>query len=117
MFRANYPVDNPPDILENIPMPCLLGNLGSFSGRNIKSSSKQRGALFVVVGILYKPCPGADPEFQVGGHFKILFGVFRVKNHDFTQKNHIFSNFRGGAPGAPTPHWSRPCFKSSKHNT
>jgi hypothetical protein len=20
-------------------------------------------------------------------------GVFRVKNHDFTQKNHIFSNF------------------------
>ena len=24
-------------------------------------------------------------------------GVFRVKNHDFTSKNHIFSNFRGGA--------------------
>jgi hypothetical protein len=24
-------------------------------------------------------------------------GVFRVKNHDFTPKNHIFSNFRGGA--------------------
>ena len=24
------------------------------------------------------------------------FGVFRVKNHDFTPKNHIFSNFRGG---------------------
>ena len=26
-----------------------------------------------------------------------MFGVFRVKNHDFTPKNHIFSNFRGGA--------------------
>jgi predicted DNA-binding protein YlxM (UPF0122 family) len=26
-----------------------------------------------------------------------IFGVFRVKNHDFTSKNHIFSNFRGGA--------------------
>jgi hypothetical protein len=25
-----------------------------------------------------------------------MFGVFRVKNHDFTPKNHIFSNFRGG---------------------
>jgi hypothetical protein len=25
------------------------------------------------------------------------FGVFRVKNHDYTPKNHIFSNFRGGA--------------------
>jgi len=26
-----------------------------------------------------------------------IFRVFRVKNHDFMQKNHIFSNFRGGA--------------------
>ena len=25
-----------------------------------------------------------------------ILGVFRVKNHDFTPKNHIFSNFRGG---------------------
>ena len=50
---------------------------------------------------------GADPGFQVrGAHLKKLrraeggakiFGVFRVKNHNFTQKNHIFSNFRGGA--------------------
>jgi hypothetical protein len=32
-----------------------------------------------------------------------IYGVFRVKNHDFTPKNLIFSNFRGGgrAPGAP----------------
>ena len=27
-----------------------------------------------------------------------ICGVFRVKNYDFTQKNYIFSNFRGGAP-------------------
>ena len=25
-----------------------------------------------------------------------IFGVFRVKNHDFTPKNHIFSNGGGG---------------------
>ena len=25
-----------------------------------------------------------------------IVGVFHVKNHDFTQKNHIFSNFKGG---------------------
>jgi hypothetical protein len=25
-----------------------------------------------------------------------IVGVFRVKNHDFTPKNHIFSNLRGG---------------------
>jgi hypothetical protein len=24
-----------------------------------------------------------------------------LENHDFMPKNHIFSNFRGGAPGAP----------------
>ena len=55
----------------------------------------------------------ADPGFQDrGAHLKKLrqaeggakiVGVFRVENHDFTQKIYIFSNFRGGgpAPGAP----------------
>ena len=65
---------------------------------------------------LYRHITGADPGFQVrggGAYLKNLrraeggakiCGVFRVKNHDFTQKNHIFSNFRGGgAPGAPPP--------------
>ena len=34
-----------------------------------------------------------------GGGTKI-FEVFRVKNHDFTpKKNHIFSNFRGARAG------------------
>jgi hypothetical protein len=52
---------------------------------------------------------GADPGFQVrGGTLKKIapgggrcenFGVFCVKNHNFTPKNHIFSNFRGSAPG------------------
>jgi hypothetical protein len=32
-----------------------------------------------------------------GGSRKIV-GVFRVKNHDFTPKNRIFSNFRGAPP-------------------
>ena len=63
---------------------------------------------------------GADPGFKVrgGAHLKTLrraegganfFGVFRVKNHDFTpKKNHIFSNFRGRAPGAHPPPGSAP---------
>jgi hypothetical protein len=34
-----------------------------------------------------------------GGWAREIFGVFRVKNHDFTPKNHIFSNFRGGGGG------------------
>jgi hypothetical protein len=46
---------------------------------------------------------GADKGFQVrGAHLKKsrraeggakVFGVFRVKYHDFTPKNHIFSKF------------------------
>ena len=72
---------------------------------------------------------GADPGFQVrGAHLKKLrraegggniFGVFRVKNHDFTPKNHIFSNFRGRgarrcAPLDPPLDWScrKPWFLS-----
>ena len=57
---------------------------------------------------------GADPGFQVrtgaltknhicsnirGG--ANIFGVFRVKNHDFKPKNHIFSNFRGARARRP----------------
>ena len=51
---------------------------------------------------------GADPGFQVrgggGAHLKKLrraeggakiFGVFRVKNHDFTPKSHIISILGG----------------------
>ena len=56
---------------------------------------------------LFHLFPGADPGFQVrgGAHLKQLrraeggakiFGVFRVKNHDFTPKNHIFP-ILGGA--------------------
>ena len=64
---------------------------------------------------IYYSYTGDDPGFQVrGAHLKkmrraeggaIIFVVFRVKNHDFTQTNHILSNFRGGGgggvPGAP----------------
>jgi hypothetical protein len=49
---------------------------------------------------------GRIQDFKLGGaHLKILrraeggakiFGVFRVKNHDFTPKNHIFP-ILGGA--------------------
>ena len=61
---------------------------------------------------------GRIQDFKLGGaHLNKLrraeggakmFGVFRVKNHDFTPKNHIFYNFRGGRePGAPP----RPCIQ------
>jgi hypothetical protein len=67
----------------------------------------------------YRIYTGADPGFQVrgGAHLKKLrraegganiFGVFRVKNLDFTPKNHIFSNFRGVARNF----WDISCEKS-----
>ena len=48
---------------------------------------------------------GRIQDFKLGGggaYKKIApsGGVFRAKNHDFTQKNHIFSNFRGSASGS-----------------
>ena len=56
---------------------------------------------------------GRIQDFKLGGaHLKKLrrgeggakiVGVFRVKNHDFTPKNHIFSNFRGGGRAGCTP--------------
>ena len=56
---------------------------------------------------------GRIHDFKLGGvHLKKLrqaeggtkcFGVFRVKNHDFMSKNHIFSNFRGHTPPPPNP--------------
>ena len=54
---------------------------------------------------------GRIQDFKLGGggaHLKKLrraevgakiFGVFRVKNHDFTPKKHIFSNFRAARAG------------------
>ena len=62
---------------------------------------------------------GRIQDFKLGGgaHLKKLrraeggakiFEVFRVKNHDFTPKNHIFSNFRGVARNF----WDISCEKS-----
>ena len=39
---------------------------------------------------------------------RIFFWVFRVKNHDFMQKYHIFSNFRGGSGRRCAPPGSAP---------
>jgi hypothetical protein len=59
------------------------------------------------------PYQGRIQDFKLGGRTwkklrrteegaKIV-GVFRVKNHDFTPKNHIFPILGGRAPGASPP--------------
>jgi hypothetical protein len=44
MYRSYYPVDNPSDYWKISLYNCLLG---SFSGRNIKASSKPRGTFML----------------------------------------------------------------------
>jgi hypothetical protein len=60
------------------------------------------------------PYSGADPGFQVrgGAHFKKNLGYFVWKNHHFTPKNHIFSNFRGETHRVRPPPWIHPWFRS-----
>ena len=96
---------------------------GYFRATSACAPSCHMIASFIILKIMHLTCPsgihesyhtGADPGFQVrGAHLKKLrraeggakiLEVFRVKNHDFTPTNHIFSNFRGGcAPPPPTP--------------
>ena len=57
---------------------------------------------------------GADLGFPVGGghtqnNWKLL-AYFVWKNHDFKQKNHIFSNFRGCVCRVLPPPWIRPWY-------
>jgi hypothetical protein len=64
------------------------------------------------------PFQGRIQDFKLGGaHLKKMrraeggakiFGVFRVKNHDFTPKNHIFPILGGGARNF----WGISCEKS-----
>jgi ABC-type nickel/cobalt efflux system permease component RcnA len=67
----------------------------------------------------YHPSQGRIQDFKIGrAHLKKLrreeggakmFGVFRVKNHDFTPKKSYFFQFEGRhAPGAPPPPVSAP---------
>ncbi len=59
---------------------------------------------------MHKHKAGADPGFQArGAQLKklrraeggtIIFGVFRVKNHDFTPKNHSFPILGGARAGS-----------------
>jgi hypothetical protein len=51
---------------------------------------------------------GVDPGVRRAEGGAKIFGVFRVKNHDFAQKNHIFSNCGGRRENF----WSISCEKS-----
>ena len=87
------------------PWPSLPGIHAQYNGVPVTCITSIYHHL--LVGL--PPVAGVDPGFQVRGgggrnskycaersEARNVFGVIRVKNHDFTPKNLIFSNFRGG---------------------
>ena len=88
------------------------------TGRGYKENKIKNNNQLFTIHIQANERAGADPGFQVrGAYLKKLrraeggakiFGVFRVKNHDFTPKNHIFYNFRGARAGCVPPPGSAP---------
>jgi hypothetical protein len=101
-FDLQLPVQSVPITTKVASSNPTHGELYSIQRYVIKfSATCDRSVVFS--GFLHQS--GADPGFQVrGAHLKKLrraeggakiFGVFRVKNHDFTPKNLIFSDCGG----------------------
>ena len=74
-------------------------------GTHLKKLRRAEGGakIFGVFRVKHHDFTPKNHIFSIAEGGAKIFEVFRVKNHDFTPKNHIFSNFRGGgrAPGAP----------------
>ena len=121
----NFPIVNFSFICSNIPAAPAYGVYISQSIQYSRACGSYQDfldrGLLLTKKLLNQGFPGAaDPGFQVrggGAHLKKLrraegganmFGVFRVKNHDSTPKNHIISNCGGGRENF----WSISCEKS-----
>ena len=84
---------------------CLIqGRIQDFKlgGAHLKKLRRAEGGVknFGVFRVKNHDFTPKNPIFSIAEGGAKIFEVFRVKNHDFTPKNHIFSNFR---PGAPLP--------------
>ena len=86
---------------------CMQGRIQDFKlgGAHLKNLRRaEGGAKFVLVFRVknHDFTPKNHIFSNCGGKLE-NFGVFRVKNHDFMPKNHIFSNFRRGRAGRASP--------------
>jgi hypothetical protein len=80
---------------------CLIqGRIQDFKlgGAHLKKLRRAEGGVknFGVFRVKNHDFTPKNPIFSIAEGGAKIFEVFRVKNHDFTPKNHIFSNFRWG---------------------
>ena len=71
---------------------------------NVFSDLRQVGSFLRVLRII----PNKTDRHHIIDRISIIVGVFRVKNHDFTPKNHFFSNSGGRRENC----WGKSCEKS-----
>ena len=100
--------------LNEVKQQCYIWTSSSTIIQTWLSSSSSYHLVVISLNIILQ---GRIQDFKLGeAYLKKLrraeggakmFGVFRVKNHDFTPKNHIFSKFRGARAGCAP--WIRPC--------
>jgi hypothetical protein len=84
-------------------------------GGTLKKIAPSRGRRENIFGVFRVKNHDFTPKnhiFPILGGAREMFGVFHVKNHDFTPKKIIFLPILGGrAPGAPPPPESAPAYK------
>ena len=66
-------------------------------GRTLNKLRRAEGGanIFLVFRVKNHDFTSNNHIFSNCGRRRGNFGVFRIKNHDFTPQNHIFSNFLG----------------------
>ena len=90
----------------NIQYTYIAGAIQDFKlgggGAHLKKLRRAEGGakIFGVFRVKNHDFTPKNHIFPILGGAREIFGVFHVKNHDFTpKKNHIFTNFRGGGGG------------------
>ena len=93
-------------ILIDIYIKCIVCNRGrsriSSKGAHLKKLCRAEGGakIFGVFRVKNHDFTPKNLIFSIAEGGAKMFEVYRVKNHDFTPKNHFSSNFRGGRGGA-----------------
>ena len=92
--------------LRNAEVPRGGSRISSQGGAQLKKLRRAEGGakIFGIFRVKNHDFTPKNHIFPILGGAREIFGVFHVKNHDFTPKKSYFFQFqRGRAPGAPPP--------------